>query len=132
MARTGALKKIFEDGFALSPMFNARGTAFGAASGKLKSGAGAEGEAKSGQTSLFGLNPISLERKLMHLKKLIAQGKIALAGNISMGSIKHEMSQPENNGMGVLDMVAHLTAKKMLKAPSMSAAFKPRALAPGM
>jgi hypothetical protein len=134
MSRKGAssLKRMFDDGFSLAPLFNAGSAVFGRrAEGRLKSGAGAEGEAKSGQTSLFGLNPIPLERKLQQLQQMIKQGKISLANGLSMDSLKHELSKPENNGLGVLEMVSHLKLKKMLSGPKApAAAFK--ALAPAM
>ncbi len=115
---TSALRKMFDEGVSLSSMFNAERAGLGQnVAEQMKSGQSAAGQAKAGQVSAVGLRPLTLEEKLHTLKQMLAKGKIKLANRVSLDTVRHEMQKPENNGLGINELVEVLTKKKLLASP---------------
>ncbi len=128
------LRKLFDEGFSLSALFNGCQGKFNRnTADRLNSAQSDSEQAKTGQVSAFGLRPYTLEEKLQTLKRMIAKGKIALPARVSLAMVKHELKKPENDGLGINEMVSVLKEKKLLQAIKVPAAvFKLKALAPGM
>ncbi|MBU6474920.1 MAG: hypothetical protein KGL10_07240 [Alphaproteobacteria bacterium] len=126
-----ALRKLFDNGVSLSALFNAEQGGFGrGVSDRLNSARSNGEQAKTGQVSAFGLRPYTLEEKFQALKRMIARGKIALTARVSLDMVKHELKKPENDGLGVQEMVAALKEKKLLQMKTPQPAARLKALTP--
>ncbi len=132
--RISNLRKLFDEGFSLSALFNGGQRQFGRnAADRLNSAQSDSEQAKTGQVSALGLRPYTLEEKLHTLKRMIAKGKIALSSRVSLAMLKHELKKPENDGLGINEIVDVLKEKKLLQAvKAPAAAFKLGALAPAL
>ncbi len=126
------LRKLLASGVSLAALFNeGQGGRGPAGSDRLNSARANSEQAATGQAGVFVLRPYTLEEKLYSLKKMVLKGKISLGARVTFDMLKHELKKPENDGLGVREMVEHLKEKKLLQAyKPPQALFRPKSLTP--